>query len=668
MKLNVINPNCDIILPIYNGLTYVRNCISSILAYSDNCTYHLYIINDCSDYFTTIFLKNRAREYPKYISIHQNSKNLGFVRSCNNGIKLGRAPYVVLINSDVIVTPDWLTRLINCAESDPRIASVNPFANYASNINIPLAPGANFYGMDSLLKEGSPRSYPDIVTGVGFCMLLRRSALEDVGLFDEIFGHGYCEDSDLCMRLTTKGYRTVIADDVYVYHKGRATFTNRDERYLQNRKIFDSRWADEYQRQFRVFRAADPLKPSRDLFIVPQQWDPIPAMRETYRRMRGRCREKDLKGVAREAVRGLRRLPSSKRDLVTPDAVARVTRPERLRVTYVLPTLTIAGGVLSVVQLVNELILLGVEARIVALREYPEIYDWMFLTRPIIFKNISELQTNFPESDIVVATRWDTATWVADVVKSGRAKAGVYFLQDYESWFFPETDKESRAKVIDTYQLIPHKIVKSDWLKGMLEGDGFSADKIRLGMNLGVFYPRSAAKTSHPIILAMARPRTPRRGFPHVIEGLKRVKESKPEVEIVLFGDDLSKQKIPFDYRDEGVITNQNRLAELYSAADVYLDGSDFQGFGRPALEAMACGAACVLTKVGGVAEYARDDENCLLVPPKNPEAFAQAILKILNNPELKNRLIQEGFNTAKKYCHKREAQETLEYFQSILT
>jgi glycosyltransferase involved in cell wall biosynthesis len=253
------------------------------------------------------------------------------------------------------------------------------------------------------------------------------------------------------------------------------------------------------------------------------------------------------------------------------------------------------------------------------------------------------------------------------MVKSGRAKVGAYFIQDYESWFFPETDQESRNKVLDTYKFIPHKIVKSDWLKGMLENDGFPVDKIRLGMNLAIFYPRRVAKHPHPIVLAMARPRTPRRGFPHVVEGLKKVKEVMPEVEIVLFGDDLSKQDVPFTFRDEGVITNQSRLADLYSAADVYLDGSDFQGFGRPALEAMACGASCVLTEVGGVTEYARDGENCLLVPPKSPEVFAQAILKILKNSDLKSRLIKGGLSTAQDYCHKREAKETLEYFKSIL-
>jgi glycosyltransferase involved in cell wall biosynthesis len=101
--------------------------------------------------------------------------------------------------------------------------------------------------------------------------------------------------------------------------------------------------------------------------------------------------------------------------------------------------------------------------------------------------------------------------------------------------------------------------------------------------------------------------------------------------------------------------------------ADVFLDGSSFQGFGRPALEAMACGAACVLTEVGGVTEYARDGKNCLLAPPERPVVFADNILRILADENLKANLIAGGFETAKEYCHKREARETLTYFHQIL-
>jgi GT2 family glycosyltransferase/glycosyltransferase involved in cell wall biosynthesis len=624
------------------------------------------VIDDCSDRFTNSYLTKLAADYPE-ITLHRNSENLGFIKSCNLGISIVKANYVLIINSDVIVTPSWLERLLECAESDSLIASVNPLTNYASQINIPMAPGCNFYGMDEILREQSPCNFPDVVTGVGFCMLLRRSALEDVGIFDEIFGRGYCEESDLCMRLTTRGYRAVVADNVYVFHKGRATFTDRGNRYKHNRIIFDERWLKEYKRQFRSFLQANPLKPVQDLFRLQTQWDPKPSMRETYRRMRDRIRKHEYLETIREAVRGLRRLPYAKRNIVTAGSVARVTRPDRLRVTYVLHHLTVAGGVLSVVQLVNELILLGVEARIVALCEYPEIYDWKFFTRPIIYRTLSELLENFPETDIAVATHWTTAPWVGDVIKSGRAGTGVYFIQDYESWFFPEEDEESRARVNKTYELISHKIVKSGWLKGLLAKDGYTAQKIPLGMDLSMFYPRDIKKASRPIILAMARPRTPRRAYKYVISALHQVKRERPDAEIILFGDHLQKKAVPFDFMDAGVISDQNRLAELYSKADVFLDGSDYQGFGRTALEAMACGAACVVTNVGGVTEYAVDGHNCLTVPPRAPGLFSDAILRILKDSELKAKLISGGFATVTDYCHKREARETLEYFETIM-
>jgi glycosyltransferase involved in cell wall biosynthesis len=96
------------------------------------------------------------------------------------------------------------------------------------------------------------------------------------------------------------------------------------------------------------------------------------------------------------------------------------------------------------------------------------------------------------------------------------------------------------------------------------------------------------------------------------------------------------------------------------------LDGSNFQGFGRTALEAMACGTACVLTDVGGVREYGRDEDNCLLVPPKSPESFANAIIRILKDSGLSEKLVRNGLETVKDYCHKREAKETLAFFQRL--
>jgi glycosyltransferase involved in cell wall biosynthesis len=99
----------------------------------------------------------------------------------------------------------------------------------------------------------------------------------------------------------------------------------------------------------------------------------------------------------------------------------------------------------------------------------------------------------------------------------------------------------------------------------------------------------------------------------------------------------------------------------------VFLDGSEFQGFGRCALEAMACGAACVLTDLGGVLEYARHEDNALLAPPGQAESMAAAILRLLDDSLLRQRLIASGLSTAARYCHRREARDTLAWIEGIL-
>lgn len=394
----------------------------------------------------------------------------------------------------------------------------------------------------------------------------------------------------------------------------------------------------------------------------------MPVVWQTARNMLACIREKRLAALPMAGLEGLLRLPFSIRNLPSSSFVHKLTRPHRLRVTYILHNMVIAGGVLSVIQIVNELILLGIEARIVALFKDPGIPEWTRLyTEPIIYKNENEMREHFPPTDIAVATLWTTAPFVNRLVKEGKARIGAYFIQDYEPWFFPESDTVSRQRVLQTYTMIPNRIVKSRWLAGMLAADGYSTHQIPLGMDLGRYYPRDM-DISRPVILSMVRPKTPRRGFSSIIAALAEVKKQRPDVEIVLFGDRfLGSYSIPFEFRNEGVVMDQNRLAELYSEATVFLDGSDFQGFGRCGLEAMACGAACVLTGAGGVMEYAVHGENALVVPPKKPDCFASAILELLQNSALRDHLVEGGRCTAQRFCHKREALQTRDYFLSLV-
>ena len=154
----------------------------------------------------------------------RNEENLGFVQNCIGGMKRSTADYLVLLNSDTVVAPGWLERMVACAESDPNIAVVNPLTNESGNTSVRLAPGLNLLTMAQRIAELSRRDYPDITTAVGMCMLFRRTALDQFGGFDPAYKNAYCEESDLCMRFTEAGLRVVAADDAFIYHKGWASY------------------------------------------------------------------------------------------------------------------------------------------------------------------------------------------------------------------------------------------------------------------------------------------------------------------------------------------------------------------------------------------------------------------------------------------------------------
>jgi glycosyltransferase involved in cell wall biosynthesis len=91
-----------------------------------------------------------------------------------------------------------------------------------------------------------------------------------------------------------------------------------------------------------------------------------------------------------------------------------------------------------------------------------------------------------------------------------------------------------------------------------------------------------------------------------------------------------------------------DQLAELYSQSDIFASPSWYEGFPLPPLEAMSCGTPVVTTRIGAE-DYAADGENALIVEPRKPEQMAAEILRILNDPNLRDKLVSNGIETAKK-------------------
>jgi GT2 family glycosyltransferase/glycosyltransferase involved in cell wall biosynthesis len=676
-------PSIEILVPLRNEWQVVRPCLEAVVAFSDAPRLQVTLLDDASDAWTqTRLAAFAARSADVAIRIVRNETALGFVGNANRGLSESKADLVVLLNSDTLVTPGWLARLVRAALSDARVAAVMPMSNQASFHSLALPMGWNAFQYAAALGARGDAACFDAVTASGFCLLFRREALDDVGLYDPAYGLGYGEESDWCMRARARGWRVLGVPDAFVWHRGHATFKDYKDRTFRdgNYELFMQRWAAPYSAAIARYHEVDALAPLRDGFVRMTDSSPPPLLSAFLHRLRAGGSSyavaeashylRDQGGLGRIVPlvreRGLVRRPASPHPL--PRGFISRRRP---RVTYVLEKFSLSGGVLSVVQLVNRLTLLGWDAKIATHHDHDQEHlgAYTLYHQPYVFPTSAEMIRHFPESDVVVATLWSTAPKVARIVRETLRSRAVpwYFVQDDETRFFAEGDAAGRQAVLDGYPLIPSRIVKSDWLGDVLRARGFDSVKVPLGLDLDTFYCERPGAPRPLRVIGMARPRTPRRGFAWLVAALREVARARPDVEIALFGcENLAEHGLDFPHVDLGVVPN-DRLRRVYNDAAVFLDTSAFQGFGRPGLEAMACGCATVLGRHGGVAEYARDGENALLIDPAERDAAAAAVLALLDDDALRRRFADAGLATAQRFDCDAEALATSRHFAASL-
>ena len=232
---------CDIIIPIYNAYDCLKPCIDSVLECTDMKNNRLILIDDKSPDERVLPLLQEY-ENNKNIILLKNSKNLGFVGTVNRGMKYSKDNDVLLLNSDTEVTPRWLEKIQTCAYSNPMVATVTPLSNNATLASVPvpferneIPEGLTLHEMGQIVEECSLHAYPELCTGHGFCLFIKRSVLDEVGFFDAVaFKKGYGEENDFCFRCFDKGYRHLLADDTYIYHKESQSFTTKKLALMAN--------------------------------------------------------------------------------------------------------------------------------------------------------------------------------------------------------------------------------------------------------------------------------------------------------------------------------------------------------------------------------------------------------------------------------------------------
>jgi len=220
----------DIIIPVHNRHDCLKECLDSLFAKTNYPNFHVLIINDCSNDIETNKYIDTLKSNPK-ITVLENQANLGFIASVNKGMRLTNNN-VILLNSDVILTRNWLSKMHELAYAKPSVATVTPLTNNAVICSVPEWLAENQFQSTipldeyaELIERISFRRYPFIPFGYAFCLLLKREVLNKVGYFNEKdYEKGYYDDNDFSIRVMKSGYRHLLDDSTFVLHRGHMSF------------------------------------------------------------------------------------------------------------------------------------------------------------------------------------------------------------------------------------------------------------------------------------------------------------------------------------------------------------------------------------------------------------------------------------------------------------
>ncbi|GAB6041087.1 glycosyltransferase [Endothiovibrio diazotrophicus] len=623
----------DVVVCVHNALEDVRRCLSSVVRYTLP-PYRIIVVDDGSAEETMRYLEAFCAAQGS-LRI-RNDQARGYTFAANMGMRAADGDYVVLLNSDTIVGPEWVDRMVMAAESAPRIGIVGPLSNTASWQSVPrilvdgdwaenpLPEGVSYCEMSERVAAEAARIYPRLPFLNGFCMMIKRALIDDIGLFDEeAFGAGYGEENDYCLRAGAAGWALAVADDVYVHHAQSKSYSHERRKKLADRagRILAQKHGDE------AIQAG----------VMHCRYDPA---------MEGiRARAEQM--WARHALRG--------------DGMRRW---EGRRIAIVLPVAEAGGGANVVIQEARALAAMGIDVRLVNLEVCRQSFSVAYpeLDIPVLFAPSQEAVAGVCEGfDAVVATTYASVFWLESLAGRENGPRLGYYIQDFEPYFWPEDSGEYRI-AWDSYGAYPgqYRFTKTEWNRRELkERIGIEATVIGASCDTELFQPfpgRAQAQPGRPVrVAAMIRPSTPRRAPLRTMEVLAAlVQRLGGRIEVVLFGvdeEDPAFLALPVDFawRCVGIQTSAG-LAQLFNEVDVFVDYSEFQAMGLTALEAMACGCAVVVPQRGGADSFARSGENALVVDTASVEAMIEATERLVRDDELRVRLGREAIHAAAAY------------------
>lgn len=246
-----------VVVPVYNSYSETLACYQAFFDHTPLDVPLLVVDDQGSDRRPITALLERfasTADAPGHtVVLLEQPENKGFLATMNDAFAATGRADVIILNSDVMVGPEWLDRLHEAAYSSSTVATVTALTNHGTIVSVPVrnkavdeVPGG--LSVDEAARRvaaGSPKLRPRIPTAVGHCTYVRRSALDVVGVFDPAFEPGYGEEVDFSQRALAAGFEHIVADDVFVFHKGGSSFGRSeamDQRKLEHELLIQQRY------------------------------------------------------------------------------------------------------------------------------------------------------------------------------------------------------------------------------------------------------------------------------------------------------------------------------------------------------------------------------------------------------------------------------------------
>jgi GT2 family glycosyltransferase len=234
----------SLVIPVYNSLSYVQILFNSLLRNFDFSSGEIIIVDDCSEVQTALYLEIFVITH-KGFRLFKNTKNEGLIKTANRGLKEAKGDICVILNNDTEIASGFNKKILDCFNSDNSIGVAFAIGSSAEYFCIPQIKNRSIQEMSNLLDSIHKPTYPLVIRAEGFCFCIRKKVIEQQGYLDEIYGHGYYEETDFTVRAIKNGWKSVLIDNLYIGHVRHGSFLSKDKRsYLvdKNSKIFKNRW------------------------------------------------------------------------------------------------------------------------------------------------------------------------------------------------------------------------------------------------------------------------------------------------------------------------------------------------------------------------------------------------------------------------------------------